>query len=230
MYPQITPDGKKILYTADINGTWQLMSMNTDGSEKRQLTNGRYRSGFPTMTFEGKYIFYEVYIDNNWEIFRMNADGTNQVRLTFSPGIDDWHPFAHPFEFKIIYESGAIGNEDIYFMDYNGYGKKQISDFQIRKRVPCISKDGKYIAFAGYEQNSSSIFIMNSDGSGLKKITDNGADNVQPSISPDNQFITFYSNMSGNHEIYIMNFDGSNLQKLTDIPGDDWGPVFLYQE
>ena len=34
----------------------------------------------------------------------------------------------------------------------------------------------------------------------------------------------------GDGEIYIMNFDGSNLIKLTDIPGDNWGPVFLYQE
>ncbi|HHT78459.1 MAG TPA: DUF5050 domain-containing protein [Actinobacteria bacterium] len=230
MYPQINPDGTKILYTSDINGTWQIMSMNTDGSEKKQLTNGRYRSGFPTMTFEGKYIFYEVYIDNNWELFRMNSDGTNQIRLTFSPGIDDWHPFAHPFEFKIIYESGSIGNEDIYFMNYNGSDISRVSDFQIRKRVPGISKDGKYIVFAGYEQNFSSIFIMNSDGSGLKKLTDNPAYNVQPCISPDNQFIAFYSDITGNDEIYIMNLDGSDIRKLTDIPGDDWGPVFLYQE
>jgi len=42
-------------------------------------------------------------------------------------------------------------------------------------------------------------------------------------------FITFDSNFSGNSEIYIMNFDGSNLIQLTNIPGDDWGPVFLYQ-
>lgn len=230
MYPQISPDGKKILYTADINGTWQIMIMNADGTEKRQLTNGRDRSGFPTMTFEGRYIFYEVYIDNNWELYRMNADGTNQIRLTYSAGIDDWHPFAHPREFKVIYESGAIGNEDIYFMDYDGSNIKQVLDFPIRKRVPSISKDGKYILFSGFEQNSSSIFIMNSDGTDLRQLTDNVANNVQPSISWDNQYITFYSDITGNDEIYIMNSDGTDLRQLTDIPGDDWGPVFLYQE
>jgi len=230
MYPQISPDGKKILYTADINGTWQIMIMNADGSEKKQITNGRYRGGFPAMTFEEKYIFYEVYIENNWEIYRMNSDGTNQVRLTFSPGIDDWHPFAHPFEFKIIYESGAIGTEDIYYMDYDGSNIRKISDLQIRKRVPCISRDGKYIAFAGYEQDYSSIFIMNADGSNPVRLTNNNAYDVHPTISPDNQFIAFDSNMSGNNEIYIMNFDGSSQTKLTDIPGDDWGAVFLYRE
>ena len=34
-------------------------------------------------------------------------------------------PFAHPLEFKIIYESGSIGSEDIFFMDYDGHNIKK---------------------------------------------------------------------------------------------------------
>ena len=230
MYPQVSPDGKKILYTSDINGTWQIMIMNSDGSEKKQLTNSRYRSGYPTVSFDGKYIFYEVFIDNNWEIFRINSDGSNPARLTFNPGGDDWHPFAHPFEFKILFESGAVGSENIYFMDFDGSNITKISDYGVRKRTPTISKDGKYIAFAGYEQNSSSIYIMNSDGSNVIRLTNNTGFDTHPTISPDNKLIAFDSNMSGNSEIYIMNFDGSNVIKLTNIPGDDWGPIFVYQQ
>ena len=230
MYPQVTPDGKKIIYTSDINGIWQIMIMNADGSNKKQLTNARYRSGYPTMTFDGNYIFYEAYIDNNWEIYRMNSDGTNPARLTFSPNTDDWHPFAHPLEFKIIYESGSIGSEDIFFMDYDGHNIKRVLDFSSRKRVPCISKDGKFISFAGYEQETASIYIVNSDGTNLKRLTNNPSLDTHPSISADNKYIAFDSNLSGNHEIYIMNFDGTNLRQLTNIPGDDWGAVFLYQQ
>jgi TolB protein len=182
------------------------------------------------MSFDGKYIFYEVFMDNNWELFKINTDGSNPVRLTFNPGTDDWHPVAHPFEFKILFESGSIGSEDIYFMNFDGANITEISDYAIRKRTPCISNDGNYIAFAGYEQNKSSIFLMNSDGSNIKRLTDNHGFDTHPSISPDNALITFDSDFTGNSEIYIMNFDGSNLIKLTDIPGDDWGPVFLYQE
>ncbi|MCL5771138.1 MAG: DUF5050 domain-containing protein [Actinobacteria bacterium] len=229
MYPQISPDGKKILYTSDINGTWQIMIMNADGTDKKQITNSRYRSGYPAMSFDGKYIFYEVFMDNNWELFKINTDGSNPVRLTFNPGADDWHPVAHPFEFKILFESGSIGSEDIYFMNFDGSNITEISDYAIRKRTPCISNDGNYIAFAGFEQNKSSIFLMNSDGSNIKRLTDNHGFDTHPSISPDNALITFDSDFTGNSEIYIMNFDGSNLIKLTDIPGDDWGPVFLYQ-
>ena len=229
MYPQVSPDGKKILYTSDINGTWQILIMNADGSEKKQLTNSVHRSGYPAMSFDGRYIFYEVFMENNWELFRINSDGTNPVRLTFNPGGDDWHPFAHPFDFKVLFESGSVGSEDIFFMDFEGANKTRISDYGIRKRTPCISKDGKYISFAGYEQEISSIYIMNSNGSNVTRLTNNPGFDTHPSISPDNKLITFDSNFSGNSEIYIMNFDGSGVVKITDIAGDDWGPVFLYQ-
>ncbi|MHB1345984.1 MAG: TolB family protein [Candidatus Humimicrobiaceae bacterium] len=229
MYPQISPDGKKILYTSDINGTWQIMTMNTDGTEKRQITNGSYRSGYPTMSFDGKFIFYEVYMENNWELFRINGDGSSPVRLTFNPGGDDWHPVAHPFDFKVLFESGSVGSEDIFFMDFDGANKILISDYGIRKRTPCISKDGKYISFAGFEEEISSIYIMNSDGSNVVRLTSNPGFDTHPGISPDNKLIVFDSNFSGNSEIYIMNFDGTGVVKLTDIAGDDWGPVFLYQ-
>lgn len=230
MYPQISPDGKKILYTSDINGTWQLMIMNFDGTEKKKLTNNKYRSGYPTMSFDGRFIFYEVYMENNWELFRINSDGSSPVRLTFNPGGDDWHPVAYPFDFKVLFESGSVGSEDIFFMDFDGSNKTKISDYGIRKRTPCISKDGKYIAFAGFEQETSSIYVMNSDGSNVVRLTNNPGFDTHPGISPDNKLITFDSNFSGNSEIYIMNFDGSGAVKLTDIAGDDWGPVFLYQQ
>ena len=229
MYPQVSPDGKKILYTSDINGTWQIMTMNIDGTEKKQITNSVHRSGYPAMSFDGKYIIYEVFMENNWELFRINSDGTNPVRLTFNPGGDDWHPVAHPFDFKVLFESGSIGSEDIFFMDFDGSNKTRISDYGIRKRTPCISRDAKYISFAGFEDDISSIYIMNSNGSSVSRLTNNPGFDTHPSISPDNKLITFDSNFSGNSEIYIMNFDGSGVVKLTEIAGDDWGPVFLYQ-
>jgi hypothetical protein len=230
MYPQVSPDSKKILYTSDINGTWQIMIMNADGTEKKQLTNSMHRSGYPAMSFDGKYIIYEVYMENNWELFRINSDGSSPVRLTFNPGGDDWHPVAHPFDFKVLFESGSVGSEDIFFMGFDGANNTRISDYGVRKRTPCISKDGKYIAFSGFEQETSSIYIMNSDGSNVARLTNNPGFDTHPWISPDNKLITFDSNFSGNSEIYIMNFDGSGVVKLTDIAGDDWGPVFLYQQ
>jgi len=229
-YPQSTPDGR-ILYTAEIKGVWQLMIMNIDGSGKSQLTSGPNRSAFGTMSFDGKYIFYEVYMENNWELFRINSDGSNRVRLTFNPSSEDWHPFAHTTDFKVLYESGSTGNEEIYYMNFDGGSKTILTDYAIRKRLPTISKDGKYIAFSGYEGNTGSIYLMNSDGSNVVRLTNNGAgyDN-HPAISADNAYIAFDGSFSGDNEIYIMNFDGSGLKNISNTPGSDWGANFIYLE
>jgi len=228
-YPAVSPDGKKIAYTSDINGTWQLMVMNWDGTEKMQLTRNPWRSGYPAWSFDGRFIFFEVYQDGDWEIYRINSDGSDMRRLTFNPSAYDWHPSGHPFQYKVIYESGTVGNEDLYIMDYDGKNIKRISSINMRKRVPAISVDGKIIAFMGYEGANSFIYTVDSNGENTRKLTDSPVNCGHPSISPDNAFITFQGKVDRQDEIYIINLDGSSLTRLTNIPGNDWDPVFMYQ-
>lgn len=229
MYPSVSPDGKKIAYTSDIGGSWEIIIMDWDGSNKTQITFNPERNGYPRWSFDGKYIFFEMHIEGNWELYRINSDGSNMKRLTFNPGADDWHPCGHPYEYKVIYESGTPGHEDIYIMDYNGENIKKISDFPMRKRVPYISKDGKTIVFGGYEKDNSDIFTMDINGENIKKLTVNPESDGHPSFSPDN-LIAYEAKIDGSAEIFIMNMDGSNKTQLTNFPGDDWGPVFMYQK
>jgi len=228
-YPSVSPDGKKIAYTSDINGTWQIMVMNWDGTGKVQLTNNPWRSGYPTWSFDGRFIYFEGYPDGDWEIYRIDSDGSSLKRLTFNPGIDDWHPDAHPFQYKVIYESGSVGNEDLYIMDYNGENNTKISEIAMRKRVPAMSIDGKIIVFMGYEGNNSVIYKMDNSGGTVQKINGSLNSCSHPDISPDNRYITFDS-PDGQGDIYICGSDGSGLVRLTSAPGNDYDPAFLYQQ
>lgn len=224
-YPSVSPDGKKIAYTSDINGIWQVMVMNWDGTEKKQLTFNPWRSGYPAWSFDGRYIFFEAYVDGDYEIYRINSDGSSMKRLTLNPGMDDWHPYGHPFQYKVLYESGPSGNERLYIMDYNGKNIEKISDADMRYRTPAISIDGQTIAFSDNE----SIYTMDSSGEDMQKISGNLSRCRHPDISPDNKYIAFESMVDGQEEIFIAAPDGSNLKRLTAIPGNDYDPAFLYQ-
>ncbi|HEY4695808.1 MAG TPA: DUF5050 domain-containing protein, partial [Candidatus Hydromicrobium sp.] len=228
-YPAVSPDGKKIAYTSDINGTWQIMVMNWDGTGKTQLTRNPWRSGYPTWSFDGRFIYFEVYQDGDWEIYRINSDGSSQKRLTFNPGIDDWHPAGHTFQYKVIYESGTKGNEDLYVMDYNGENSQLISSINMRKRAPAISIDGKLIAFMSYEGNNSFISTMDGNGENVKMVSGSLVNCGHPGFSPDNNYLAFESTIEGQQEIYITDPDGSNLTRLTNAAGNDSDPCFLYQ-
>ena len=227
-YPAVSTDGKKIAYTSDINGYWQIMVMDRDGRNKIQLTDDPVRSGYPTWSFDGRYIFYEVYKDGDWEIYRMNSDGSDRKRLTFNAGVDDWHPFAHPYQYRVIFESGAVGHERLYIMDNDGDNIEMISEGSARKRVPCMSVDGEYIVFMGYEENLEFVYIMDGNGENIRRISDRRKSG-HPFISPDNSIIAFESSVDGQNEIFIINLDGSGETRLTNIPGDDWDPAFIYQ-
>ena len=228
-YPAVSPDGKKIAYTSDINGVWQIMVMNWDGTDKTQITHKSFKSGYPTWSFDGIFIFFEVYQDGDWEIYRINSDGSNMERLTFNQGIYDWHPCCHPFQKKVIYESGNMGSEDLYFMDYYGKNKEIISSINARKRVPAISIDGKIIVFAIYEDDNSFIYTMDSNGENLINISGPLTKCCHPCISPDNAYIAFDNAAGGQEDLYITNPDGSNLTSLTNSPSIDKDPVFMYQ-
>jgi len=228
-YPAVSPDGKKIAYTSDINGIWQIMVMNWDGTDKMQLTHNPWRSGYPTWSFDGRFIYFEVYQDGDWEIYRINSSGSNLKRLIFNPGIYDWHPVGHPFRYKVIYESGNKGNEDLYVMDYNGENPERISSINMRKRAPAISIDGKLIAFMSYEGKNSFIYTMDGNGENVKMVSGSLINCGHPGFSPDNAFMAFECTIDGQQEMYIINPDGSNPIRLTNAAGNDSDPCFLYQ-
>jgi len=224
-YPSVSPDGGKIAYTSDINGVWQIMIMNHDGTEKKQLTHNPWRSGYPSWSFDGRYIFFEAFVDGDYELYRINTNGGGLKRLTYNPNVSDWHPYSHPFLYKIIYESGTSRNEELYIMDYNGKNIEKISDMDMRQRTPAISIDGEKIIFSDNE----SLYIMDFNGENMQKITSNLSRCRHPDMSPDNRHIAFESMVDGQEEIFTIDSDGENLVRMTNIPGNDYDPVFLYR-
>lgn len=229
-YPSVSLDGKKIAYASYINGIEQIVTMNWDGTDKKQITLGQGRHAFPSWSFDGKYLFLEVFTDDNWELFVMESDGSNMKRLTINPGVDDWHPSAHPFLYKTLYEVGYHGGEEIWEVDIEGDDEDRISEGGRNYRVPKYSIDAEHIAFMGYDDNKKEqVFIMDSDGDNIKQLTGGDEGGRLPSFSPDNRYIA-YNSAYGGADIFIMNTDGSDKRLVLNIPGEDSCAVFLYQE
>jgi len=204
--------------------------MNWDGSGKKQITNRPYRHGYHAWSFDGRFIYFGLYIDNSWDVFVMESDGSNTRRLTTNPQLDNWHPYSHPFEYKIVYESGFTGNEEIWEMGLDGQNNNKISKGGINYRAPKYSIDGNKIAFMGRDSNNiEQVFIMDSNGENVVQLTDGPEGGRLPCFSPDNRLIV-YNSMAAGGNIFIMNIDGSQKIQLTNTPGSDWGAVFMYQE
>lgn len=229
LYPEVSPDGEKIAYTSDISGIWQIMIMDWDGGNKKQITFNNFRSAYPSWSHDLEYIYFEGYIDGDWELFRIRSNGSEQKRLTFNSSSHDWHPNGHPYEYKIIFESGATGHENIYIMNSNGSGVNNITGDGPRRRVPDISSDGSKITYMRYSGDNSDIWIMDYTGQNETRLTDNPDMDGHPSFSPDGKYIVYEERKGSNENLVLIDLPSGARFNLTGSSNINKDASFLYR-
>jgi len=230
IYPEASPDGMKIAYTSDINGIWQIMIMDWDGQNKRQITHNNFRSAYPTWSHDMKYIYFEAYLDGDWEIYRINSNGIGQKRLTHNSRGHDWHPSAHPFDPKIIFESGMPGHDDIYIMNSDGSSPSRIFESHVRRRTPHLSNDSTKLTYTRYFGDNSEVYYADIRDQNEIRITSNGDWDGHPRFSPDDKLIVYEEKSGGKEDLIIFNIETGGKTNITNTGHKDSDACFMYQK
>jgi Tol biopolymer transport system component len=119
------------------------------------------------------------------------------------------------------------GDREVFTMNPDGTGLKQLTHNTVEDGVPSYSPDGKKIVFRRQVSASNTeIFVMNAVGTGQKNLTNKPADDDNPSFSPSGKKILFDSDRNSNQDIYVMNADGSGQKRLTTDPDSDFDATF----
>lgn len=117
--PFWSPDGTRIAFQSDRDGSGEIFAMASDGSDPTNLTNNPNLDGWASWSPDGEKIAFVSDRDGNYEIYVMNADGTGQVRLTNNTEWDAG-PTWSPDGTRIAFESHRDGEYRIYVMDADG--------------------------------------------------------------------------------------------------------------
>jgi TolB protein len=81
----ISPDGKKLVFTQKGKKDWGVWTMNSDGENRRQIiaTESEIGGIAPVWSPDGKRVAFSMQVGEIAEIFTCNADGSDLKQLTY---------------------------------------------------------------------------------------------------------------------------------------------------
>jgi Tol biopolymer transport system component len=220
----------KIVYTSVVNGSPNIWTMNTQGTDKEQLTHDPGENTFPSMTPDGRHI---IFISNRTgfsNVWRMDTDGSNQTRLT--SGEEESWAWCSPDNRWVIYHSGNQGKRTLWRVPVEGGTPEQLTDYP--SVCPAVSPDGKWILF--YYRIEPKVpwkvaIVPVSGGHPIKTLDVPHGVEFRSLIrwTPDGLSIAYIANRDGVSNIWVQPLEGQPARKLTNFTSDkilwfDWSP------
>jgi Tol biopolymer transport system component len=209
----------RIAFSSNRSGSFQIYTMNPDGSRLQQLTSAPGNSIFSDWDPDGDRIAFDSDRTGNVDIFTMRPNGSHVRNLTSNDAFDG-DPAWSPNERNIAFESDRGGiPPEIYVMRRDGSNLKRLTHNSVGDFNPAWSPDGRWIAFEkSIGDGLSAVLIMRSDGSHVSRITPSRIGGGVPDWSPNGRWIVFASNAEapGTSKIYVVHPDGSGLKRLTN--------------
>ena len=144
---------------------------------------------------------------------RSTALLTKNADVSLMPLGADWTPDNS----KIVYSTINNGNADIWIMNADGSGQKQLTTDTGADTSPKMTADGRFVYFLSNRTGLLSVWRMNADGTNPQRITEN-EDVFALDISPDGSRV-FYTARAGSifvQKLWTAAADGRDARRLTE--------------
>jgi Tol biopolymer transport system component len=195
--------------------TQQIWFLPYPDGEARKVTNDFNNYLGMNISADGKTIaaVQSNRISNIWTVPNADAGRAVQVKAggTNQEGTDGvyWGR-----DGRIIFYSKASGGDDIWIMNNDGSGVKQLTVDVGTNYDPVVTPDGRYIVFVSERMGQPNIWRMDLDGNNAKQLTFSNLDS-NVAVTPDSKWVFFDSTVSGKPAIWKVPIDGGDPIQVT---------------
>jgi hypothetical protein len=171
-HPDWSPDGKRLLFNTGRNGEGitRILTINPDGSGEEDLRiAGQQPSWAPD---NERFVYRGCDLTGNrcglWLARALPAKPWETGFNMLGPVLEEpgaGHPDWSPVEDQIVYQSPASGSWDLYLINADGSGQRQLTTDPAIEGLPSWSPNGQWVAYLSDAGGNWGIWIVRSDGS-----------------------------------------------------------------
>jgi TolB protein len=208
-HPSLSPDGKKLLFVSEVNGSRDVWLADADGQTPVPLTDDPGTEDQPAWSPDGRQVVYAAFPKEggSFDLWLVNADGSGRRRLTTTPA-NEIFPAWHPDGARIVYVTDASGNFDLYQIDAKDGRTTPVVVSPDHEARPAFSPDGTKLAFSRWpaqgRSTDATLWIVNADGTAPIELTAAPAPATHPAWAPDGRALAFQHRTAAGWEIWTL--------------------------
>jgi eukaryotic-like serine/threonine-protein kinase len=148
------------------------------------------------------------------------ADASDQTHPSqITPGSGRYFDLSTLPDGRILYASDGTGSADIWMMNSDGSGLRQVTFGMGRNYAPASSSDGKIIVFHSNRSGNWNIWRADGDGSNPRQLSTSSRDANWPVVTPDGKFAIYHqADLEGAYHLWKVPVDGGRPVQITNAP------------
>jgi len=216
--PEVSPDGTRIAFASNRNGSWDIYIMNVTGGQAVRVTDDTGHELHPSWSPDGSKLVYCRLSETSdrWEIWVAELDQpASRTFLTFGL-FPSWQPGGSKIAFQRSRERGdrLFSLWTVDFVNGQAVSPTEIISSPTAAAVnPSWSADGQFLSFAavyepgegesGERPRFADIWVMKADGTMRTNLTSGSFVNLMPTWGPDGRLF-FVSDRSGTDSVWAV--------------------------